>query len=60
MLYHVLYSLRSSYTAFNVFRYITFRTLVAALMALTISFLLGPALIRRLSAPPSSTRSPSR
>jgi phospho-N-acetylmuramoyl-pentapeptide-transferase len=49
MLYQVLYSLRSSYNAFNVFRYITFRTLVAALMALTISFLLGPALIRRLS-----------
>ncbi len=50
MLYHVLYALRSTYTAFNVFRYITFRTLLAALTALTISFLLGPALIRRLSA----------
>jgi phospho-N-acetylmuramoyl-pentapeptide-transferase len=49
MLYHVLYALRSNYTALNVFRYITFRTLVAALMALTISFLLGPALIRRLT-----------
>ena len=50
MLYHALYSLHTTYTAFNVFRYITFRTLVAALMALTISFLLGPVLIRRLSA----------
>jgi phospho-N-acetylmuramoyl-pentapeptide-transferase len=50
MLYHALYSLHTTYTVFNVFRYITFRTLVAALMALTISFLLGPALIRRLSA----------
>jgi phospho-N-acetylmuramoyl-pentapeptide-transferase len=50
MLYHALYSLHTTHTAFNVFRYITFRTLVAALMALTISFLLGPVLIRRLSA----------
>jgi phospho-N-acetylmuramoyl-pentapeptide-transferase len=50
MLYSALYSLRTTYTAFNVFRYITFRTLVAALMALTISFLLGPVVIRRLSA----------
>jgi len=50
MLYSALYSLHTTYTAFNVFRYITFRTLIAALMALTISFLLGPVVIRRLSA----------
>jgi phospho-N-acetylmuramoyl-pentapeptide-transferase len=50
MLYHALYSLHTVHTAFNVFRYITFRTLLAALTALTISFLLGPPLIRRLSA----------
>ncbi len=50
MLYHALYALHAKYTAFNVFRYITFRTLLAALMALTISFLLGPPLIRRLAA----------
>src|SRR5204863_322880 len=50
VLYHLLYSLRSTYSVFNVFRYITFRTLLAALMALTISFVLGPVLIRRLTA----------
>jgi len=50
MLYHLLYPLRSSYTGFNVFRYITFRTLIAALTALVISFLLGPWVIRRLTA----------
>jgi phospho-N-acetylmuramoyl-pentapeptide-transferase len=50
MLYHLLYALHTTHSAFNVFRYITFRTLAAALTALTISFVLGPALIRRLSA----------
>lgn len=49
MLYHVLYSLHSSYSLFNVFRYISFRTLLSALMALTISFVLGPVLIRALT-----------
>ncbi len=48
MLYHLLYPLHTSISAFNVFRYITFRSLVAALLALAISFLLGPWLIRRL------------
>jgi len=50
MLYHALYALHTTHTAFNVFRYITFRVLVAALTSLTISFLLGPVLIRRLAA----------
>ena len=50
MLYHLLYPLHTSYGVFNVFRYITFRTLVAALTSLTISFVLGPVLIRRLTA----------
>jgi phospho-N-acetylmuramoyl-pentapeptide-transferase len=50
MLYHLLYPLHVSYSAFNVFRYITFRTLIAALTALVISFLLGPWVIRRLTA----------
>ncbi len=35
-------------TAFNVFRYITFRTAMATVTALVISFLLGPWLINRL------------
>jgi phospho-N-acetylmuramoyl-pentapeptide-transferase len=49
MLYHLLYSLHTTYGVFNVFRYISFRTLLAALMSLTISFVLGPILIRRLT-----------
>ena len=50
MLYHLLYPLHATHSVFNVFRYITFRTLIAALTSLTISFLLGPWLIRRLTA----------
>lgn len=50
MLYHLLYPLHVNYSLFNVIRYITFRTLIAALTALLISFLLGPWVIRRLTA----------
>jgi hypothetical protein len=50
MLYMLLYPLHASYAPLNVFRYITFRTLLAGLTALSISLLLGPALIRRLAA----------
>jgi phospho-N-acetylmuramoyl-pentapeptide-transferase len=48
MFYHLLYPLASDFGFFNVFRYITFRTAAAALTALFISFLVGPALIRAL------------
>src|ERR1051325_5406411 len=50
MLYMLLYPLHQSFAPLNVFKYITFRTLVAGLTALTVSLLLGPGLIRRLSA----------
>ena len=50
MLYYILYQLHTSYSGFNVFRYITFRAAMAALMSLVISFLLGPWLIRSLTA----------
>jgi phospho-N-acetylmuramoyl-pentapeptide-transferase len=50
MLYHLLYPLHLSHSVFNVFRYITFRTLIAALTSLIVSFLLGPWVIRRLTA----------
>src|SRR5262245_19233844 len=50
MLYLLLYPLHAVYPPLNVFKYITFRTLLAALTALTLSLILGPALIRRLSA----------
>jgi phospho-N-acetylmuramoyl-pentapeptide-transferase len=49
MIYHLLYPLASDVGAFNVFRYITFRTGAATLTALFIAFLLGPSLIRALS-----------
>jgi phospho-N-acetylmuramoyl-pentapeptide-transferase len=48
MLYHLLYPLAETIGAFNVFRYITFRTAAATLTALFLSFLLGPPLIRSL------------
>jgi phospho-N-acetylmuramoyl-pentapeptide-transferase len=50
MLYHLLYPLHTQLTVFNVFRYITFRTIYAILTALLISFLLGPWAIRKLAA----------
>ena len=35
---------------FNVFNYITLRAVLAALTALAISFVIGPVMIRRLTA----------
>src|SRR6187455_3607873 len=35
---------------FNVFNYITLRTVLAALTSLAISFIVGPAMIRKLTA----------
>ena len=49
MIYHLLYPFASEVGAFNVFRYITFRTGAATLTALFIAFLVGPALIRALA-----------
>lgn len=49
MLYHLLYGLHADISAFNVFRYITFRTIYASLTAFLICFLLGPWVIRKLS-----------
>ena len=48
MLYHLLYPFASEFSAFNVFRYITFRTGAATLTALFIAFMVGPPLIRAL------------
>jgi phospho-N-acetylmuramoyl-pentapeptide-transferase len=48
MLYHLLFPLAQTVTAFNVFRYVTFRAFGAALTAFALSLLLGPPLIRRL------------
>lgn len=49
MIYHLLYPLHVSISAFNVFRYITFRTIYASLTAFLICFLFGPWVIRKLS-----------
>ena len=50
MIYHLLYPLHATFSSFNVFRYITFRTIYAAITALVICFFLGPWLIRKLQA----------
>ena len=49
MLYHLLFPLASTYTVFNVFKYISFRTLGASLTALTVSFVFGPFFIQFLT-----------
>ncbi|MEA2782371.1 MAG: phospho-N-acetylmuramoyl-pentapeptide-transferase [Rhodospirillaceae bacterium] len=48
MLYDILAPLGPQFTAFNLFRYLTFRSGGAVLTALLISFLLGPSIIRWL------------
>jgi len=45
MLYHLLYFLHHFWSGFNVFRYITFRTICAALTAMFLAFYLGPKVI---------------
>jgi len=50
MFYHLLYPLHTSLSVFNVFRYITFRTIYASLTAFLICFFLGPWVIRKLSS----------
>ena len=50
MIYHLLYPLSSDLGAFNVVRYITFRTGAATLTALFLAFVLGPAVIRKLAS----------
>jgi len=49
MLYHLLYPLHKTISAFNVFRYITFRTIYASLTAFLICIFMGPWVIRKLS-----------
>jgi len=50
MLYHLLFPLHADYSFFNIFRYITFRTIYAAITALLLCFVIGPWLIRELEA----------
>ncbi len=48
MLYHLFDWLANDYNFLNVFRYLTMRAILGVLTALTICFLIGPAIIRKL------------
>src|SRR5262245_27323490 len=48
MLFYLFYPLHTEVRFFNVFRYITFRSALAALTALVLSLLVGPWLIAKL------------
>jgi len=50
VLYHLLYPLAEEFFAFNVFRYITFRSVGAAVTAFLLSLLLGGWVIAKLRA----------
>jgi len=50
VLYELAQHLEQYVRAFNVFTYITLRVVLAALTALAISFIVGPAMIRKLTA----------
>jgi phospho-N-acetylmuramoyl-pentapeptide-transferase len=48
MLYHLFYPLASSIKLFNVFKYLTFRTIYSMITALVVCFIIGPWVIRKL------------
>ena len=48
MLYYILTPLKESFSALNLFEYITFRAASAAITALIISFIVGPWVIHIL------------
>lgn len=48
MLYSLLYNLHDWFSPLNVFRYITFRTALAVITAMLVTFILAPWVIRRL------------
>ncbi len=50
MLYIWLYPLHTEFQIFNVFRYLSFRIIYAAVTAFLVAFVLAPALIRKLQA----------
>ncbi len=50
MLYLLLYPLHTQFSIFNVFRYLSFRIIYAAITAFLIAFVLAPALIRQLQS----------
>ncbi|KAA0257858.1 phospho-N-acetylmuramoyl-pentapeptide-transferase [Deferribacter autotrophicus] len=48
MLYNLLYPLSEHFIVFNVFRYITFRTIYAIITAFILSIIFGPKIIKEL------------
>ncbi len=50
MLYYLLVPFKDDFIAFNLFRYISFRASASAVLALLISLMIGPAIIRKLKA----------
>lgn len=48
MLYYLLYPLHDIFSFLNIFRYITFRAIMAAVTAFLISLIFGPVIIKRL------------
>jgi len=50
MLYHLLYPLASKFIGFNVFRYVTFRSVYAAATSFGLCLLFGGAIIARMRA----------
>ena len=48
MLYHLLYPLYTEITFFNIFKYITFRTIYSGLTSFLICLILGPCLISQM------------
>src|SRR5579859_513685 len=50
MLYHLLYPLADKFIGFNVFRYVTFRSVYAAVTAFGICLMFGSTLIARMRA----------
>src|SRR5512133_1737375 len=48
MLYHIFYPLAANVKLFNIFRYLTFRTIYAMITALLVCFVIGPWIIRML------------
>ena len=50
MLYHLFYPLATDIKLFNIFKYLTFRTIYAMITALIVCFVLGPWIIRKLES----------
>jgi phospho-N-acetylmuramoyl-pentapeptide-transferase len=50
MLYHIFYPLATNIKLFNIFKYLTFRTIYAMITALVVCFVLGPWIIRKLES----------